>query len=291
MRARRALLYMPGNDLHKIQKAATLGVDCVCMDLEDGVAINRKSEARSTIHQALLSLEFGKSERLVRINRVGSGLEHDDLELTITAKPDGFVIPKVDHADQLVWVSNQLERYEQKHAWPKNDIYIFAIIESPQGVVNLTEIARASTRLQAIIFGAEDFAGAIGAIRSPEAWEVFYARSAVVTHAAAENLQAIDMVFVDLNDSDGLLKEAKLGAQMGFSGKQIIHPNHINLVQEVFSPSEEDIQKAKSLIEAFQEQQEAGVGAFALGGKLIDAPIIRAAEQVLAKARAAGKID
>ncbi len=291
MKARRALLYMPGDDLRKIQKATTLGVDCICLDLEDGVASNRKAEARTTIQQALLTYEFGRSERLVRINRIGSGIEVDDLDTTIMAKPDGIVIPKVDHADQLNWVNQQLQIYEQRYHWPQNSISLFAIIESSQGIVNLPNIAHASPRLQALIFGAEDLTGDIGAIRTPEAWEVFYARSAVVTYAAANNLQAIDMVFVDLNDIEGLRNEAQFGAQLGFAGKQVIHPSQVNPVQEIFSPSDEAIQKARSLIEAFQVQQEAGIGAFALDGKLIDAPIIRAAQQILAKARAVGKID
>jgi len=290
MRARRALLYMPGNDLHKIQKATTLGVDCICMDMEDGVASNRKSEARATIHQALTSLEFGRSERLIRINPIGSGMEMDDLEATITARPDGIVIPKVDYADQLVWVSRQLEIYEQNNHLSKNEIHLFAIIESAKGVVNLPKIVNASPRLQALIFGAEDLAGDIGALRTQEAWEVFYARSAVVTHAAAYKLHAIDMVFVNLNDIAGMLQEAKFGAQMGFTGKQVIHPRQVEPVQAVFSPTDESIQQARDLIKAYEEHQLSGIGAFTLEGKMIDAPIIRAAQQVLARARSLGKI-
>lgn len=290
MRARRALLYMPGTDMHKIQKATTLGVDCICMDLEDGVAINRKSEARETIHQALLTLDFGQAERLVRINPIGSGIESDDLAKIIVANPDGIVIPKVDHAYQVQWVSQQLDFFEQKYDWPHNRTCLLAIIESAKGIVNLSQIAQASPRLRALIFGAEDLAGDIGAVRSLNAWEVFYARSAVVTHAAAFHLESIDMVYVDFKDLEGLAKESEFGARMGFAGKQVIHPNQVKPVQEVFTPTDESINQAIDLIEAYEKQQEAGVGAFAIGGKLIDAPIIRAAYQVLAKARAAGKM-
>ena len=117
MRARRALLYTPGDDLYKIQKASTLGVDCICMDMEDGVALNRKTEARQTIAQALNSIDFGRSERLARINPVGSGLERDDLETVLPAHPDGIVIPKVEFAEQIQWVSQVIERYEKSSGW------------------------------------------------------------------------------------------------------------------------------------------------------------------------------
>src|SRR5512147_3062504 len=118
MRARRALLYMPGDDMRKIQKAATLGVDCICMDMEDGVAINRKVEARATIVQALASVDFGRSERLARINAVGSGLEAADLAEVLPAHPDSIVIPKLEYAEQIKWVSGQIALAEQEFGWP-----------------------------------------------------------------------------------------------------------------------------------------------------------------------------
>jgi citrate lyase beta subunit len=290
-RARRALLYMPGDDLRKIQKATTLDVDCICMDMEDGVAVNRKAEARQTIAEALRALDFGRSERLARINAVGSGLEAQDLETVLPARPDGIVVPKVERASQLQWVSHVIGRTERQNGWPSGEIRMLVVVESALGIINLPEIARAEPRLGGIIFGAEDFAGDIGATRTPEGWEVFYARSAVVTHAAAFGLQAIDMVFIDLYDMEGLSREALEGARMAFSGKQIIHPNQVEPVQRAFTPSAEAIAFALRVMLAFEDQQQAGIGAFALDGKMIDAPIIRAAERVLARARAAGKIE
>ncbi len=290
MHARRALLYMPGDDMRKIQKATTLGVDCICMDMEDGVALNRKAEARQTIAQALQSLNFGAAERLARINAIGSGFESDDLAVVLPARPDGIVIPKVEHAEQIQWVSQMIAGYEELYGWPKESICLLAVVESARGVVNLPQIASADPRLQAIIFGAEDFAGDIGATRTPEGWEVFYARSAVVTYAAAYDLQAIDMVYINFQDIEGLRREAEQGARMAFSGKQIIHPNQVAPVQEAFTPSDEAIAYALRVQQAFEEHQKAGKGAFALDGKMIDAPIMKSAQRVLALARAAGKI-
>ena len=290
MRARRALLYMPGDDLHKIRKAITLGVDCICMDMEDGVAVNRKTEARHTIADALQSLDFGRSERLARINPVGSGLELDDLLAAMQGKPDGVVVPKVDTAEQIHWTSQTMAAVEKKNGWQVGAISLIVLIETALGILNLASIAGADPRLQALIFGSEDLAGDIGAIRTPQGWEVFYARSAVVLHAAAYDLQAIDQVYLDFHDTDGLIKDCQSGVEMGFSGKQIIHPNQVAPVQTTFTPSDEAIAQAQRLMEAFELHQQSGRGAFALDGRMVDAPIVKAARRVLERARAAGKI-
>jgi citrate lyase beta subunit len=166
---------------------------------------------------------------------------------------------------------------------------VILIIETARAIVNLAQIASAHPRTRALIFGAEDYAGDMGAIRTSDAWEVFYARSAVVTHAAAFDLQAIDMVYVDFHDFEGLREEARRGAQMGFAGKQVIHPNQVVPVQEAFTPSDEEVRQAQRIMQTFDEHQQAGRGAFALDGKMIDAPILKAAQRVLARAQAAGK--
>lgn len=290
MRSRRALLYMPGDDLHKINKAATLDVDCVCMDLEDGVAWNRKRAARETVAQALQSIDFGRSEVLVRINPVGSKLEAEDLESVLPYHPMGIVMPKVERAGAVRWVSARIGEAEKRYGWPLGSISLIAIIETAMGVVSLREIAAADKRLMALVFGSEDFAGSVGAVRTPEAWEVFYARSAVVTHAAAFGLQTIDMVCADFRDMARLQREAEQGVQLGFVGKQIIHPAQIEPVQQAFTPSDEAIVAAQELVALFEAGQREGVGAFAVEGAMVDAPMIKAAEQILARARAAGKI-
>jgi citrate lyase beta subunit len=281
---------MPGDDIRKIRKATTLDVDCICMDMEDGVALNRKLEARLTIAEALQKLDFGRSERLARINAIGSGFEAEDLEAALSSRPDGIVIPKVERPEQIRWASQVIASHEAQNGWPAGGICLLVVVETARGIVNLAQIAAADPRLQAVIFGAEDFAGDIGATRTKEAWEVFYARSAVVTHAAAFGLQAIDMVYIDFHDLQGLRQEALEGARLAFAGKQVIHPNQVVPVQEAFTPSDEAITSAQRVIQAFEENQQVGKGAFALDGKMIDAPILKAAERVIALAGAAGKL-
>jgi len=290
MRSRRAILYVPGDDQHKIRKATGLGVDSICMDMEDGVATNRKEQARLVIVEALGAFDFGRSERLARINAIGSGLESDDLRVVLPARPDGIVVPKVEEGDQVRWVSEKITAVERERGWPVGSIPLIILVETARGIVNLAQIAGAAPRLQAIIFGAEDLAGDVGMARTRAGWEVFYARSAVAVHAAAYNLQAIDMVFIDFKDEAGLREEALQGDQMGFAGKQIIHPDQVAPVQEVFTPSDEAIAQALQVMKEFANHQRDGLGAFALGGKMVDAPAVKAAERVLARARAAGKI-
>ncbi len=281
MRVRRCLLFMPGDDLKKIQKGIGLGVDSIVMDLEDGVALNRKDAARITVATALSDLDFGRAERIVRLNPIGSGLELDDLSAILALNPDSLMLPKVEQADQVQWLDRVLG---------DSPIRLLALIETARGVVNLKDIAQASDRLDALIFGAEDLAGDIGATRTPAGWEVFYARSAVVTHAAAFGLQAIDTLCVNFNDEPALIEDCRLGAQLGFSGKLAIHPRQVPVIQAAYTPTSEQIAAAQRLIDAHDQHQSGGVGAFAFDGKMIDRPAIRAAEQVLAKARAAGKI-
>lgn len=289
MHSRRALLYMPGDDRRKIQKATTLGVDSICMDMEDGVAANKKAEAREVIAGAMKELDFGSSERCIRINQIGSGLEKYDLAAALATNPDTIVVPKVETAEQVKWVSEHIETYELSSKLNIGSIRLLVGVETARGIMNLKEIAEADKRLEAIIFGGEDFAASIGAVRTKEGTELLYARQAVVTACAANDLQAIDIVFIDFKDPAGLRLEAKEGAQFGFSGKQIIHPNQVEAAQEAFTPSDEAIEYAKRIVESFEASQKEGKGAYALDGKMIDMPLLKNAQKVLDRAKAAGR--
>jgi len=290
MHSRRALLYMPGDDRRKIEKATTLGVDCICMDMEDGVAAHKKAEARAVIGQAMKELDFGESERCIRINSIGSGLEKRDLAAALATNPDSIVVPKIETPEQVKWVSEHIETYELSSNRALGSVRLLIGVETAKGILNLREIAGADKRLEAIIFGAEDYAASIGATRTKEATEVLYARSAVVTACAANDLQAIDMVYIDFKDAEGLRLEAEQGARLGFSGKQVIHPNQVSVAQEAFTPSDSAIAYAKRVVETFEASQKGGKGAYALDGKMIDMPLLRNAQKVLDRAYAAGKM-
>lgn len=288
MHSRRALLYMPGDNWKMITKSITLGVDSICMDMEDGAAINKKAEARVTIVKALQELDFRQSEKLARINSVGSGWEKDDIEAVLPFCPDGIVIPKVESFEQVEWASKIIEAAELKYGWPINSIRILIGVETAKGILNLKEIST-HPRLDAIIFGGEDFAASIGAIRTKDALELLYARQAVIVACAANDLQAIDIVTIDYKDIDALRVESEFGAQLGYSGKQIIHPAQVETVQAAFTPNDEAIVYAKRIVETFEASQKEGKGAYALDGKMIDMPLLKNAQKVLARAKAAGK--
>jgi citrate lyase subunit beta-like protein len=253
------------------------------------VALNRKAEARRGIAAALRELDFGRSEKLARINGYGSGLEREDIEAVMYFRPDGIVLPKVDEAEQIEWVNQKIEAAELAMGWPLQSIRLLAGVETPKGILNLKEIA-SQPRLEALIFGGEDYAASVGATRTPGAEELLYARSAVVAACKAYGLQAIDMVSVSFQDLEALRREARFGAQLGYTGKQVIHPNQVAPAQEAFTPDEAAIQSAQRLVEAFEMQQARGAGAFALDGRMIDMPLVRSAQNVLERARAAGKI-
>lgn len=288
MHSRRALLYMPGDNWKMITKSVTLGVDSICMDMEDGTAISKKAEARATIAKALQELDFGKSEKLARINSVGTGWEKDDIEAVLPYRPDGIVIPKVESIDQVEWAGRLIEAAELEHGWPVNSIRVVIGVETAKGILNLKEIA-AHPRLDAIIFGGEDFAASIGATRTKDATELLYARQAVVVACASNNLQAIDIVTIDYKDIEALRTESEFGVRLGYSGKQIIHPAQVEPVQDAFTPNDEAIFHAKRIVETFDASQKEGKGAYSLDGKMIDMPLLKNAQKVLERARAAGK--
>jgi citrate lyase beta subunit len=280
---RRTLLFMPGDDRYKIEKGAGLASDCLIMDLEDGVAFNQKELARQTIRQALEEVRFS-AERIVRINPVGSGLEMDDLAATLPGQPDAIMLPKVESAEQVAQIAQYLTAQEQERAWEIGDIHLIALIESALGVANVHEIARSSSRLVGLMFGAEDLMGSMGGLRTGGMTEAMYGRQAVVLHAKAYGLQAYDTPYTDLQNPEGLLNEAQTARQWGYDGKAAIHPKQLGPIMGAFTPDEAAIKRARILLEAFQDHQREGRGVFTYEGKMIEMPMIRAARDTLRRA-------
>jgi citrate lyase beta subunit len=290
-RVRRAILFTPGDSLPKIEKGASLGADSLILDLEDGCALANKESARGVIVHALSVLQFGRSERLVRINPFETGLGRADLETTLPARPDGVVLPKVEAAAQVQEVSALISAEEARRGWPQGSIRLLVFIETARGMMNLREIAGSDPRLDALLFGAEDLASSIGATRTRSGEEIAYARSMLVLGAAAFDLQAIDTVYVDLHDIEGLTAESHQALRLGFSGKLAIHPRQVVPITAAFTPTHEAVDRARRLIEAFRAAQAGGSGVLAFEGKMVDMPMLRAAERVLARADAAGRAE
>lgn len=261
-------------------RAAGSAADCVAVDLEDGVAIERKADARRCVAETLPGLDFDGRERVIRVNGVASGWMPDDVQATLAARPDGYILAKVECADDVRAVDAALTA-----AGPAAvAVQLWATIETAAGVMNLREITQASPRLTALLFGAEDYAASVGALRSEAGTEVLWARSAVVAAAAACGLDAIDQVRFDLNDLVALADECRFGRQLGYVGKMAIHPRQLEVINAAFTPDAAELARARRIIEAAAEQRAAGRGVFALDGRMIDGPVIRAAERALSRA-------
>ena len=199
--------------------------------------------------------------------------------------PDAYILPKVETPAQLIWLDKALATLERRHDFEADSLRILALVETALGIMNLREIAQASRRVDALLFGAEDLMGDIGGVRTQAGSEVHYARSKVVTAAAAFELQAIDMVYMNFSDSKGLKTECQQAVELGYRGKMAIHSHQVSVIQAAFSSTPKQIAAAKQLIEAYESYQASGSGIFTLDGAMVDASMLRAAEQVIARAQ------
>ncbi|XP_060785510.1 citramalyl-CoA lyase, mitochondrial isoform X2 [Neoarius graeffei] len=264
---RRAVLYVPGNDERKLRKLTSLNVDCAVLDCEDGVALNKKAEARETIPKMLAELNLGRTEKCVRVNSVSSGLTDADLEVILQAEvlPPALMLPKVEDTEEVQWF---VDRFQQrlKGRMLMEPIRFITFVETAVGLLNFKAVCEVAQQLgpkvglhhDGVVFGSDDFCASIGATRTKDARELLYARQKVVVTTKAFGLQAVDLVYIDYQDGEGLRQQAREGALMGFTGKQVIHPNQIKAVQEEFSPSPDKVIWATELITAFEEHQKLG---------------------------------
>lgn len=286
MKLRRTLMYVPGNQPSLVQNAAVFGPDSIMLDLEDAVLATEKSAARILVAKALKAVNFMGKEVLVRINGLDSELGYQDLEAIMPSKPDGIRFPKVNTPDDIHKMDALLKEHERKNGIPEGQTFIIASLESTLAIEHAFAIASASPRMQGIAIGAEDYTADLKTTRSREGTELFYARSAIVTAARAAGIMAIDTVFSDINDEEGLIAETKLIKQLGFDGKSVISPRQIGPVNDVFRPTEKEIEKASAILGAFEEAKAKGSGVVALNGKMIDRPVVLRAQRVMEMAKA-----
>lgn len=275
-------MFSPGDRPELMRKAPTTGADTVVFDLEDAVAPSRKDEARTAVRDVLSDPEFDPdSEVCVRINP-DDGAEADfDVILDDDVRLDAVMVPKVGGMDTVVGVEEQMTQVGF-------ELPVLALVESAAGVLNAQTIATASAT-DALVFGAEDLAADIGAARTDDGTEVLYAREHVVVAASAAGVDAIDTVYTDFEDSDGLRSETEFALTLGYDGKMAIHPVQVDVINEAFTPDAERIEWARAVLDAREEAQTAGRGVFRVDGEMIDAPLVAQAERVRERARAAGK--
>lgn len=277
-RMRRSRLYLPGNTPKLALNAGLHSGDGIILDLEDSVAPNRKDEARLLVRNSLRAVDFYGAERMVRINQGERGLR--DLDAVIPQHANVILLPKCETPEQLIAVDKRIQSLRKEHKI-ENDVWIMPIIESAMGVIRAYDIASVSPNVIALAVGLEDYTADIGAPRTKEGKETFYARSVVVNAAKACGLQAIDSVFSDISDMDALYENVRVSKALGFDGMGCIHPRQIKVIHDAFAPTEKEIEKARKIVAAFKEAEKKGLGVVAVGSKMIDPPVVKRALRVM----------
>jgi len=269
-------LYLPGNTPSLMINAGLHNPHGIILDLEDAVAVDKKPEAQLVVRNALRALDFYGAERMVRINQIPKGL--DDIKHIIPHNVNLILVPKCESADQIKQLNQKIDALKKQHGI-NNPIWLMPIIESTLGVVKAYEIASAAENVVSLAIGLEDYTADLGTQRTNEATESFLARSTVVNAAKAAGIQAIDSVFSDVSDMEALKQTVIKSKAMGFDGMGCIHPRQIKVIHENFAPTQEEIEKAKKIVNAFIDATEKGLGVVSLGTKMIDPPVVKRAQR------------
>lgn len=288
-RLRRTMMFVPGSNAGMLRDAPIYGADSIMFDLEDSVSLTEKDSARTLVHFALKTFDYSSVETVVRINSLET-VGKLDIEAMVLAGINVIRLPKTENAQDILDVEAVIAKVEEENGIELGTTKMMAAIESPGGAFNAREIAQSSDRLIGIAIGAEDYVTSMKTTRSPEGTELLFARS-MILHAAREaGISAIDTVYSDVNNEEGLRTEVKHIKQLGFDGKSVINPRQIPVVNDVYAPTEKEIQNAKEVIWAIREAESKGSGVIALNGQMIDKPIVDRAERVIALAQAANLI-
>ena len=284
-RLRRSRLYLPGTEPKYFINGGLHQPDAIILDLEDSVHHAEKDAARILVRNTLRAVDFGACERMVRINQLPMGLE--DLREVIPEGPDLILIPKVEKPEQVAEVDRTISELKIADKIDR-PIWIMPILESALGIENAFAIATASPNVVALTIGLEDYTADLGVVKTAEGRESAFARARVVNAARAAGLQAIDSVFGDVADMDGLRRWGENSRALGFEGMGCIHPGQIRVIHEAFAPSQIEIDKALKVVAAFEDAQQKGLGVVSLGSKMIDPPVVERARKLVARARQMG---
>jgi citrate lyase subunit beta/citryl-CoA lyase len=284
-RLRRSRLYLPGTEPKYAINAGLHGPDAIILDLEDSVHPAEKDAARILVRNTLRAVSFAGCERMVRINQLPLGLE--DLAEIVPEAPDLILIPKVEHAGQVTQVDHMIGELKVRHQINRA-IWLMPILESSLGIENAAAIAAASENVAALTIGLEDYTADMGVVKTSEGRESEYARRRLVNAARAAGIQAIDSVYSDVGDMEGLKRWGENSRALGFEGMGCIHPAQIPVIHAAYAPSPVEIEKAQKVVSAFEEAQQRGVSVVSLGSKMIDPPVVQRALKLVARAKAMG---
>ena len=278
---KRTMLFLPGNTPNMLINGDAFGADALILDLEDAVSPDEKDAGRILVRNILKETKSPDCEMIVRINPIDTEYWQADLEAVIPQKPSAIMPAKVSGKEYIKTVSSYIEKIEAAHHMRVGSVKLLPLIETAIGVEKAFEIASADPRVDGIFLGGEDLTADLRCQRTKESNEIFYARSRMVCAARACEIEAYDTPFTDVEDTEGVLKDSEFAKSLGFSGKAVISPRHVETVNQVFSPTEDEIQYAHDVVEAIEEGKRRGKGVISLRGKMIDAPVVKRAYQVL----------
>ncbi len=285
---RRSMLFLPGNNPNLLINGNCLGADAVIFDLEDAVAPAEKDAARILVRNTMRYMDFGKCEIIVRINSIDTPYWKQDIDEILPWKPSLILLPKTGTARDILEADDYITAVEAKLGMESNTVGLMPLIETAMGVENAFAIASATPRVRALFLGAEDLTADLQCKRTKEGREIEYARTRLVVAARAAGVDVYDTPFTDVNDDEGIVKDAEYAKALGFTGKSSISPRHVEVINRVFSPTPKEIAYAYEVLEAIEEAKAQGKGAIALYGKMIDAPIVTRAQRTIDAAEALG---
>ncbi|HWO74162.1 MAG TPA: CoA ester lyase [Dehalococcoidia bacterium] len=286
MQPMRTLLFVPANRESMVEKALTIPADVIVLDLEDAVPPAEKEAARRRVRAAVESLSGAGRTVHVRVNALATGLTRDDLAAAIGPGLHGLLFPKVEAAADIRAVDVLIREQEMRNGVRPGTVMLVPMIESARAVLRCEEIAQASTRIGALALGGEDYATDLGVPRTDEGRELEYVRRVIVHVAAAYRLQALDGIYATLHDEAGLIADAAYARSIGFKGKYVIHPEQVGPVNQVFTPTEAELEAARRIVQAFDEAIAQGHGTVQVDGRMIDIPIATRARELIAYAEA-----
>lgn len=284
------MMFLPGNNPANITDAHIYGPDSIMIDLEDATSINQKDAARFLVYNALKTLDYGDTEVVVRINSLDTPFGREDIKAVVKAGVDVIRLPKSETAQDVKDVDEIITEVEEEMGCLGRTL-MMAAIESPTGVINAVDIAKASPRMMGIALGAADYVTNLKTQRSKHGWELFAARSQIVLAARNAGIACFDTVNTNLDDMDAFREEVQFIKDLGFDGKSVIHPKQIGVVNEVYTPTEKDITKSLRIIAGSKEAERKGSGVITVDGKMVDYPVIAGAQRVLDLAVASGVLE
>lgn len=278
---RRSLLFLPGNNPNMLINANCLGADAVIFDLEDAVSPSEKDAARILVRNTLKYMDFETCETIVRINSVDTDFWKKDIDVILPCKPFFILLPKVNTKKDILEVSEYIKKAEENAGFREGTVGLIALIETALGVENSYKIATATKRVKGLLLGAEDLTSDLECKRTKEGREIEYSRTRLVVAARAAGIDVYDTPFTDVNDDEGAKVDTCLAKSLGFTGKACISPRHVEIINDIFTPTKEEIEYAFEVLDAIKLAKEQGKGAISLRGKMIDAPIVARAEKVI----------